>query len=113
MAHKRKQAGETPEQAVSRKARELVSNCATRSEKVSWERKLKNLQQLMTQIDPISDQIVALLNERAPLLDQLAEIRSEMVATCVHPYEHLLYHDGSEQITCKFCDKTFKVAHEK
>ena len=43
-----------------------------------------------------------------PLYDDIQELRIRMVDECIHPYDMLIYNDGDDSITCKFCEKTMK-----
>ena len=53
MARKKKPVGETKEQAEERRLLEAVANNANRSEKTSWNRKMKNMVELLTELRPI------------------------------------------------------------
>lgn len=111
MARKKRPEGETPEQAEIRRAMEAISNNATRSEKVSWDRKMDNMVKLLATLKPIEEQILELMATKQPIFDQVAELRSDMVHDCVHPYTHLVYKttDEGDVIECKFCMKRFSV----
>lgn len=105
MAIKRKLENETEEQRESRVARENISNHATRSEKTSWGRKRLNLEKIVNkEIRPKEDRIMALQMELKPEYDKIAELRRDMVESCIHPFDHLVYNsDGT--VFCKFCSK--------
>ncbi len=87
----------------------IIAGNATQSERTSWNRKRERLEAIInSHINPISAEIQALEQMRAPYLDEVREIREEMVATCIHPRESLaIQSDGSYQ--CKFCNKKMKV----
>lgn len=87
----------------------IIAGNATQSERTSWNRKRERLENIInSHINPISAEIQALEQMRAPYLDEVREIREEMVATCIHPRESLaIQPDGSYQ--CKFCNKKMKV----
>lgn len=105
MARRKKPEGETAEQADARRKLELVADTATRSEKVSWDRKMDNMVTLIASLRPIEDKILDLMSEKMPIIDQIAALRREMVRDCVHPYTHLVL-EGDVTI-CKFCNKKF------
>ncbi len=107
MARRKKPDNETPEDANIRHLKETVSGVATRNEKVSFNRKMDNLTALLEKIRPIEDQINDLTALKIPLLDQLSELRAEMVKDCVHPYDQITYHQN--HLFCKFCNKKFVV----
>ena len=110
MARRKAPANETVEEMEIRKEREDISNHATRSEKVSWERQFGNMQKLLeTKIQPLENQIIALMAEKSEYIDEMVAIRDELVRDCIHPFEHVVEHQDHPGIyTCKFCDK--KVA---
>lgn len=103
MARRRVPENETVEQATVRKNLQLVADHAPRGEKVSFERKMVRLQGLVEQVRPIEDQISDLLVQKAPLIDQIAELRAEMVHECIHPFASLV--DRGTHIHCSFCDR--------
>lgn len=107
MARMKKPENETPEEAAIRHVMETISSVATRNEKVSWNRKMDSLQDLLDQIRPIEDKIIDLLASKQPIMDEMQEIRKEMVKDCVHPYTHLIHKD--DHVVCKFCNKKFVV----
>lgn len=119
MARRKAPANETTEEMEIRKVREEISNHATRSEKVSWERQFGNMQKLLTEkIQPLEDQILDLMTKKNKIVDEMIVLRDELVKDCIHPFEHVaeepiqdgmgfsLGHSGI--YTCKFCNK--KVA---
>lgn len=108
MARRKKPENETPEEYGIRHVLETVADSATRSEKVSWDRKMDNMVSLLAKLKPIEDQILDLLAVKAPLVDQIADLRREMVRDCVHPFTHL-EHKGDNIAECKFCGKVFNV----
>lgn len=102
MARRRKPEGETLDQAITRRQLESVADFATRSEKVSWDRKMNNLVKLVTSLKPIEDEIIALMNKKQPVVDEIIELRKTMVEECIHPFDHLVHKD--DHILCKFCN---------
>jgi hypothetical protein len=111
MSRKKKPEGETVDQARVRRTVETISNAATRSEKVSWDRKMDNMVKLLTTLRPIEEQIVDLMAQKQPIFDKIAELRTDMVDDCIHPFTHLLFKrtDEGEVVQCKFCQRTFRV----
>lgn len=113
MARRKKPEGETPEQADARRRLEAIADAATRSEKVSWDRKMNNMVTLLSKIRPIEDQILDLMSQKMPLMDDVAALRREMVKECVHPYTHLVVR-ADDSVECKFCGKRFNpVQHDR
>lgn len=107
MARRKKPEGETVEQRNTRRLMETVADAATRSEKVSWERKMDNMNKLIDKLRPIEDQILDLMTLKMPIIDEVAALRKEMMQECVHPYTYLVERDGV--VECKFCNKRFTV----
>lgn len=108
MARRKRPADESPDEANARRMLETVSDAATRSEKVSWDRKMDNMVSLLSQIKPIEDRILDAMAEKLPLLDKIDALRAELVKDCVHPYENLVIKPDNT-IQCKFCMKNFRV----
>lgn len=109
MARRKKPDGETQDQAEVRRILETIADTATRSEKVSWDRKMDNMVKLLAKLRPIEEQILDLLAQKGPLLDQVQDLRREMVKECVHPYTHLTFNDNDNTIICKFCERKFAI----
>lgn len=108
MARRKKPEDETPEEEQIRRRMETVADTATRSEKVSWDRKMDNMVKLLAQLRPIEDQVLDLLAMKQPIMDEIAALRMDMVKDCVHPFTHLTPQaDGTVQ--CKFCMKRFGI----
>ena len=76
----RKKQPTTPESSVEQ-ILDAVANVAGRSEKTSWKRKLENMEKLMEKLQPIEDQLLELQAEKAPIIDEIAELREELLAT--------------------------------
>lgn len=103
MARKKKPVGETAEQAEERRILENVANAANRSEKTSWNRKMKNMVALLTELRPIEEQIIDLTAQKHEIFDRIQVLRNVMVQECVHPFEQLVLKD--KHVECKFCNK--------
>lgn len=107
MARRKKPEGETPDQAEERRKLEAVADNATRSEKVSWDRKMDNMVSLIAKLHPIENQIIELMAQKMPIIDEISALRREMVRECVHPYTHLVKVGGV--VMCKFCNRKLAV----
>lgn len=114
MSRRKKPEGETPEQARVRRLLETIADGSTRSEKVSWDRKMDNMVKLLAKLRPIEEQITDLMAKKQPIHDEVAALRSEMVQDCVHPYTHLVLKstDDGEYVQCKFCTRKFNVVED-
>lgn len=109
MARRKKPDNESVEQAEVRHILETIADNATRSEKVSWDRKMDNMVRLLARLRPIEEKILDLLAEKGPILDEVQSLRKEMVKECVHPYTHLTFNDSDGTIVCKFCERKFAI----
>lgn len=108
MAIKRKGDNETPEQKTERLSKEAVANHATRSEKTAWSRKRLNLEKKVNKdIRPLEERIMDIQQQLRPLYDEISEMREEMVQSCIHPFDLLVFTDGV--VVCKFCSKQMAV----
>lgn len=118
MARRKAPENETQQEMEVRKAREEISNHATRSEKVSWERQYGNMQKLLEEeLQPIEDQILKLIGEKNKVFDKIVVLRDELIRDCIHPFEHVTglpstdvggVQFASGTYVCTFCNK--KVA---
>lgn len=87
-----------------RKQLEAIANKATRSEKTSWNRKMDNMVKLIAKLRPIEEQILELMAEKMPIMDEVNVLRQQMVKECIHPIDDLVYKETHAQ--CKFCGKS-------
>lgn len=110
MARQRKPENETEEQARIRQMLESIANNSDRSEKTSWNRKMDNMIKLISRLTPIEDQIAELEAQKLPILDDVQSLRHLMVKECIHPYDHLVYHEN--HVRCKFCNRKISVPAE-
>lgn len=109
MARRKKPEDETNDQAEVRRRLETIADTATRSEKISWDRKMDNMVRLLAKLRPIEEQILDLLAQKGPLVDEVQLLRIEMVKECVHPYTHLTYNENDGTVVCKFCERKFAI----
>lgn len=108
MAKRKKPENETAEESGIRQTLEAIADNATRSEKVSWDRKMDNMVSLLAKLKPIEEQILDLMDAKTKIMDEISTLRTDMVRECVHPFTHLV-HLADNKATCKFCNKTFNV----
>lgn len=107
MARRKAPENETTKQQHERHIKEAIANNADRSEKTSWNRKMDNMVKLMSQLNPIEEQILELQAKKMPIFDEIQKLRTTMVNECVHPYEYLAIVD--QYVVCKFCDKKIRI----
>ncbi len=108
MGRRKKPENETPEQARERGIFESISNHANRSEKTSWKHKQGKMEALIEELRPIETKILTILSEeKQPMMDKIAALRSIMVKECIHPYDLLIIKDNF--VECKFCNKKLRV----
>ena len=112
MARRKRPENETPDQAYTRQTMETITNSASRNEKVSWDRKMDNMVKLIAKIRPIEDQILELISQKQPLMDEITTLRAEMVKDCIHPTSHVITVVDPRLgscAECKFCGRRFVV----
>lgn len=88
-----------------------VSSIPDKNEKLSWTRRQKRIEQMVEDLTPIVDEILALTAKRNEVLDKIQEIRKQMVKECIHP-KNSLVHNGNN-ITCKFCNAKLSIPRER
>jgi hypothetical protein len=80
-----------------------ISRFADKNQRLSFKRKGERMQKLLDRISPIEKQILELILEKNPIMDEIDKVRRGMVHECVHPRDHLA-HKGTH-VQCKFCAK--------
>lgn len=88
-----------------------INMMALKNEKLKWNRLHERMTKLLESIKPIEDEILKLYNDKIPIMDDITNLRIEMVATCVHPKD-MLVHNG-DHILCKFCDTKLSIPTKK
>lgn len=101
MSKRKKPDFATPEQEAIWMMMDSISNHATKSEKNTWSRKRKNIEDLVDNVQPIENEILILNTKAQELYDEIAKIRKDMIETCVHPFDMLEY--KGNHVSCKFC----------
>lgn len=87
-----------------------IANHATRKEKMAWDRKRKKLTGLIeNDLVPLQEKEREVIAEQMPILDKINEVRKQMVETCIHPQEELVYNEDGDYFTCKFCGSNLNV----
>lgn len=85
-----------------------VVNHSSKNERIAWNRKYKKLSALIEEkITPIEEQVLELIMQKQPYLDEAVAMRDVLVKECVHPREFLLTKD--DHILCKFCNNKLNV----
>lgn len=112
MPIKRKLPGETEQQAIERIKLTAIANHATRAEKTSWLRKRDNLVKYIEgNIRPYEEAIFEIREKLLPLYDEMSNMRKDMVATCIHPYDDLKV-DEEGAVKCGFCGKILNTCEQ-
>lgn len=86
---------------------EYIASLPTKNEVKSWERKCIALAKLLELLAPIDEQILEIIRERQPLINDIEELRAQMTQECIHPKEHLI--DLPGYTLCKFCEKRLVI----
>jgi hypothetical protein len=84
-----------------------VSSHHGKNEKLAWKRKIKKMEGIIAEIGKFEEQILEIVKQKQPLMDDIALLRAEMVRECIHPRDHLV-HMGT-MLTCKFCNNNISI----
>jgi uncharacterized coiled-coil protein SlyX len=84
-----------------------ISTKVTKSDKMSWDRKYRNMQKLVDKLTPIETQLLDLNEKRRVLGDQVETLRQVMVHECIHPANQLVHNE--DHIVCKFCNRKLSI----
>lgn len=107
MAKRKRPEDVTPEELAIHRAKDFISNHATRAEKTAWQRQHENLAKLVRKLAPIEDKMLDLINQKSKIIDEVMVLRKDLVEQCIHPFEDLVHHEGC--IICKFCEKKMAI----
>ncbi len=110
MSRAKKPENESFEQARIRQIFEAISNNPSRSEKMSWNRKMDNMVKFISEIRPIEQQILELVAQKGPIMDKIEALRQDMIVECVHPFEYLVFKE--DHVLCKFCSKRINIPND-
>ncbi|BBA65388.1 predicted ORF [Xanthomonas phage XacN1] len=88
-----------------------VANIKDKNEKLSWTRRQKKIEEMVVEMQPIEDQILALTAQRQEVLDKIQVLRKQMVKECIHPKNSLVHKET--YIECKFCNAKLSIPREK
>ena len=101
------------EQLTAEQERDLktVSNVKDKNEKLSWARQQKKIEDMVANMQPLEDRILALNLERQTHLDKILELRRQMIKTCIHPRNSLVH--NVSHILCKFCNAKLSIPRSK
>ena len=86
---------------------DTVSRFSDKNQRLSFKRKFTRMDELLKRISPIEEEILKLILQKTPIMDDIDKVRSAMVHDCVHPRDYLV-HKGTH-ILCKFCAKEIKL----
>lgn len=84
-----------------------IANFRDKNEKASWLRKKANLEAIVEEIEPIEEQIRSLQTTKMKLMDELQEIRKNMIADCIHPQDYLVHY--GKYVKCRFCESNISI----
>lgn len=99
------QAPVSPELAAKHLA--TVSSFCGKNAKLAWNRRVKKMNELIEQVRLYEDRILEIVREKQPFLDEVSELRNEMMKECIHPKDQLV-HIGT-YIHCRFCEKKISL----
>lgn len=84
-----------------------IANFRDKNEKASWIRKKKNIESLVSDLEPIEEAIRELNNKRAEILEDIRKIRDSMDADCIHPQDYLVHYE--RYVKCRFCETNISI----
>lgn len=84
-----------------------IANFRDKNEKASWLRKKKNLEALVSKLEPIEDDLRRLNSTKMTIIDEIDEIRKTMVVDCVHPQDYLVHYQ--KYVKCRFCESSISI----
>ena len=85
--------------------KEKLDAITPKNEKISWKRKKKNVENLLEELEPLEEQIMALMAQKTKIMDKITVTRTAMIAECIHPTESLVESADGMHMTCKFCER--------
>ncbi len=100
-----------PEKEKQERDLKNVANIKDKNEKLSWTRRQKKIEEMVIEMQPIEDQILALTAQRQEVLDKIQSLRKQMVKECIHPKNSLVHKET--YIECKFCNAKLSIPRDK
>lgn len=89
----------------------FITKQFNKNDKLAWARKKTKMDELIEQLKPFEEKMLALIQERQPIMDNIAELRRLMINDCVHPPEFLVHKETF--VHCKFCDAKLVINRYK
>jgi len=87
---------------------ELITKKISKNDKLNWKRSYDKMHRiLVTELQPLEEQIINLQVLKIPVFDKITEIRNKLVNECIHPKD-MLIHKGN-YIECKFCGSKITI----
>ena len=99
------------DEEAARRQIEAVSKFCDKNQKLAWRRKMVKMTDLLEEIEPLNEEMLALILRKQPIMDKIEDMRQVMVKECVHPADYLV-HKG-EHILCKFCKTKISLVNGK
>lgn len=84
-----------------------IANFRDKNEKASWMRKKKNIEALVSELEPIEETIRELNKRRSEILDEINKVRLSMDADCIHPQDYLVHYE--RYVKCRFCETNISI----
>ena len=99
----------TDNKAIDPAKLKILRSHMEKSDILSWRRKKEKIEKMVEDdIQPIEDEILALILKKQPIMDQVMILRTTMVETCIHPEDLLVEHDDGT-LFCNFCNKRLRI----
>jgi len=111
MSKNRVPENETQDEKDKRKECEALNTFSSKKERMAWARLHEKMTKILTTLEPIEEEMRELQVKRVEILDMIQDLRTTMIASCVHPMHMLVHND--DHILCKFCESKFSVPNKK
>lgn len=85
----------------------IVANIKDKNEKLAWTRRQKKIEEMVEEMRPLDDELMAIIARRQEYLDKIQALRRQMVKECIHPRNSLVHKDTF--IECKFCNAKLSI----
>jgi hypothetical protein len=99
------------EEEMQRRQLEIVAGARGKNETLSFTRKIKKLEAMVSDLAPTEDQLLRLNLIKQQRIDEIQIARNKMLPECTHPIAYLI-HKG-DHILCKFCETKISVPKVK
>ena len=91
---------------------DYISRNKNSNERLSWKRKHDKMQDIIkNKLEPVETKVLAALDEKNKILEEIQILRHQMIKECIHPKDYLIH--NNTHITCKFCNVNLSLPRDK